>query len=399
MHVLARSSAALAAAAALVAASPAPAADAVRERAAPFTVSAYGTGAASAGWQTTEIGPKGGYVFDLAEDGRGGLIGVGARSRVDGPGQVPVVFAKGADGSWRQTPIDVPDNFAVFQAVTGTGSGRGLAVGRHVPELGGYLTGHGQGDGWRIGTVPMVPGATGGSLEDVDAAGAADAWAVGSSERPDPDGGFSYEPITAHWDGAAWRTVQLPPAESGVHWGLVSVDMVAADNVWAGGFNDGPHPLLAHYDGTSWRWVPLPSTGEKRSTLIGSVLARAADDVWALGWEYDPEAGESRPLAYHFDGRTWTAVPLPAGTRHLHHAVLTPGGFTAMVQYDSTEAVVRYDGGTWVTLPLPQTGASLARVTALGYADGTLSAAAIRIDDPERPFEPTTVEFSMRLVR
>jgi hypothetical protein len=100
-----------------------------------------------------------------------------------------------------------------------------------------------------------------------------------------------------HWDGQAWRAALLPTYESiDAMWGADPAD------VWVAGSNG----ILLHCDGTGW------SKASSGTTLrISQLWGAAADDVWALGSDESGVAPNASALV-HWDGRAWSAVPLPS---------------------------------------------------------------------------------------
>ncbi|MCF2533375.1 hypothetical protein [Yinghuangia soli] len=394
MHVLVRRSAALAVVAALAAVPPAFAAGSPGS---PGGSAPAAAPVASSGWTATEIRP-GGMILDLAGDGLGGMFGAGYGP--DRFGDAPTAFGRsGAGGAWQQTAFPTASgDWSSLVGVAALSPGRALAVGGYDADLGGYLVvGTGDGKWQQLRAAPAPPGTELGSLNSIDALGPADAWAVGESNVPSPNGTYDTAPVAEHWDGSAWTIAPLPQLDPEIAVGvqLTDVEMIATDDVWASGATfDGQQPVLAHYDGTGWEWVLLPYDDKRTRLLVNSLEARAADDVWAAGWQFDAETGAARPLLYHYDGRSWSPQSTPAGVQRLTDLTLTPGGFAATTREGGTYGVIRYAGGVWTRLVLPQTGPAAPQATALEYVDGTLSVAARRPDTPEHVM---TVEYRTQL--
>jgi hypothetical protein len=76
---------------------------------------------------------------------------------------------------------------------------------------------------------------------------------------------------------------------------------------------------------------------------LNGVFAVRSDDVWAVGWT------GIKGLAFHFDGKAWTASALPAGTLSLYQAWGTPGGDVWAVGLNGT--IMRRMGGQWRSVP------------------------------------------------
>lgn len=84
---------------------------------------------------------------------------------------------------------------------------------------------------------------------------------------------------------------------------------VSPDDVWAvGTYRDSATrddlALTEHWDGASWSVVPMPRP--KGEVQLSSVSAGAAGDVWAVG-----HRGLYHGVAEHWDGRRWHQVPTP----------------------------------------------------------------------------------------
>lgn len=82
------------------------------------------------------------------------------------------------------------------------------------------------------------------------------------------------------------------------------LEVLSADNLWVAAF-DG----IKHYDGKRWTLAKLP--GADANLHLNDVEANNPTDIWAVGHREDPEF-RRRPVAFHFDGHTWTQVATPA---------------------------------------------------------------------------------------
>jgi hypothetical protein len=135
------------------------------------------------------------------------------------------------------------------------------------------------------------------------------AWVVGYSGTGDAT---TYVPIAAWWDGAAWVESAVPAVNYDVHlWH--AIDALAVDDAWAvGEAYDGvgqiDQGMAWHWDGAAWTSFAIPAVGDARR--LDDVAMIAPDDVWAIGGA--AKSARIRPLAIHFDGVTWTSVPLPS---------------------------------------------------------------------------------------
>jgi hypothetical protein len=95
---------------------------------------------------------------------------------------------------------------------------------------------------------------------------------------------------------------------------LSDVAAVSRNDAWAVGtsFTDSSwtvsHPLLEHFDGRSWSVVPLPGTAGPR---LDYVTAVSATDIWATGFGRVFSEGGGRTV--HWDGHAWSVTVDPPG--------------------------------------------------------------------------------------
>jgi hypothetical protein len=106
-----------------------------------------------------------------------------------------------------------------------------------------------------------------------------------------------------HYDGSAWTTsVTLP----GIR--LSGITSISPTQAWAVG--TGPDgTATVRWDGSSWTVVPSPNP--RPDDGLTAVSGVAGGDVWAVGSEVDfsPGVGYAQPIAMHWNGTAWTAVP------------------------------------------------------------------------------------------
>jgi hypothetical protein len=127
--------------------------------------------------------------------------------------------------------------------------------------------------------------------------------------------------LIVHWDGQRWEEVPAPVPAVSV---LNGVEAISPNDVWVVGQGsdggtptpDGPqaYALVLHWDGQSWSNVPL-SRDASAPDIINSVSGTASDDVWALGYSTAPSTFDRTTLMLHWDGKQWGSVPLPAPVR------------------------------------------------------------------------------------
>ena len=284
----------------------------------------------------------------------GSLDGVAARS----PGSAWAVGQTSSDSTASDRPILAHWNGTAWRTVTSpalpsrgalnavaTFPGGGWAVGQA-----GVLVGGGvprllivRLAGTAVRRVP-IPGPGDGELFGVAATSAANAWAVGRSDRP----------LILHWNGTAWTRARLPspvglgvftavaatsrtnawavlnPARqpgrarivhwNGMRWGqvvspaiggsyrLFGVAAISARNAWAVGFTGSGRTVILHWDGLRWNPVPSPDG------FLLAVSASSADNAWAVGLT----GSGTRALALHWNGRSWKQATTPDSGLHSH---------------------------------------------------------------------------------
>ena len=155
---------------------------------------------------------------------------------------------------------------------------------------------HWDGTTWSLVTHPAAAIA----LTALAASGPNDVWAVGVGAGP------TFPAMIEHYDGSAWTTSATLP---GIRLG--SVSSVSPAVAWAvGTSNDGNATATVEWNGSAWKVVPSPNPGSQPDGLT-AVSALAANDVWAVGSDVDfgSGVGETQPMAMHWDGTAWTAVP------------------------------------------------------------------------------------------
>jgi hypothetical protein len=135
---------------------------------------------------------------------------------------------------------------------------------------------------------------------------------------------------------------------------------IADNDIWAvGGSNS--QPLAVHFDGKNWSAVPTPTINHV-ATFAG-VAAVASNDIWAVGYQ-SVGSSNDEPLIEHWDGTSWSAVSSPN---------LSQGGFLQAVtaistnnvwavgEFDnlSVDLVEHWDGTSWSVVSSPAFNGSL----------------------------------------
>lgn len=161
---------------------------------------------------------------------------------------------------------------------------------------------HFDGASWTNQPLPFI---TGGSfLNALHAISAVDIWAAGSQA-----GSPTRPCYVIHYNGSSWTEIPVPAVGvyrnrfSDIH-GISSNDIWAAGH-WGNSYGDF-HALIMHWNGTNWSNITLPSSIVSQLSEVLSIKMIAANDVWAVGYYL---AGGMFKI--HWDGNSWTEI-IPA---------------------------------------------------------------------------------------
>jgi hypothetical protein len=189
--------------------------------------------------------------------------------------------------------------------------------------------------------------------------------------------------------GLAPDEVATMPAPESVkaHAHLIGVATLSRSDVWAVGYTEAATAgLILHWDGTAWSRELEQSPGRHGEEAFDGVSAESATDVWAVGSKTgDAGSGSGVGISEHWDGSTWTSVPVPAPagaeTYYLASvATIAPDDAWAVGAYDPTGTgdssyplVVHWNGARWRVIAVPHPGLSrytdLLGVSAHGASD------------------------------
>jgi hypothetical protein len=159
--------------------------------------------------------------------------------------------------------------------------------------------------------------------------------------------------------------------------------------------------LAEHWNGHTWTAVPTPDPGSSGNHLY-AVDAVSPDDVWAVGQQLGSQAPDNG-LVEHWNGRSWSVVPMPAATASvlLDGVTVTSdvpsrgglGGSSPLAdtvwvdgEADSPSAggrplIESYSGGIWQTASLPASAGSIwTNLYGITVAGGTIWAAGTYVD-------------------
>lgn len=164
-----------------------------------------------------------------------------------------------------------------------------------------------------------------GSMSGVWGTGPDDVFAVGGGEQG----------TVVHYDGQAWSKMDLPAVPL-----LVWVHGTGPDDVFAVGVGGG----AVRYDGSAWTRLDTGTT-----TDLWGVFAVAPNDVWVVGGDVD----EGEPLILHYDGTTFTPVPVPAAENPLSASALFKvwGISDKLFAVGQRGLILEHQGGQWVNVP------------------------------------------------
>jgi hypothetical protein len=273
-----------------------------------------------------------------------------------------MVFAVGCEpptGSpWSR--LETGTSFSLY-SIWGSSSGDVFTVG----EPGGrYEAGifHYNGQSWSQHLTE-----SGVTLYGLWGSGSNDVFAVGSS----PLGAKGYDGVILHYDGSAWTPMAGPGVgtqNGSVQVAFFSVWGASSSDVFAVGQagSDFNRALIAHYDGTSWSEMPLEAGGDR---VLMDVSGSSGQDVYAVGF-FDASASLrgkfslvaraglfSAGLILHFNGSTWQEVqPVAASISYSGVWAAASNDVFVVGASDDQGVVLHFDGTSWSPMPVPPTG-------------------------------------------
>ncbi len=153
--------------------------------------------------------------------------------------------------------------------------------------------------------------------------------------------------IALHWNGSTFEFEPVPSVNPGTSGfgdgnGLRAGFALASNDIWAvGAASDGDsmpagHSQIQHWNGENRQNVPGPSPGVWHD--LDAVVAIAPNDVWAGGEFFDGTS--SHGLALHYNGTSWTQVPIPAGVSDFV-------AFASDDIYAAGGGIMHWDGTSW----------------------------------------------------
>jgi hypothetical protein len=300
-------------------------------------------------------GTAGNELNATATAGTHGLWAVGEQDTSAGHVRQNLVLFDGGHGWTQVTAPDPGSEVSTLTAVSASGPADAWAAGYYftnssaIPFAPQAL--HWDGSSWTLVPFPVLHHEI-----DMQSIGIADispddAWLVAGQLRG--------KPIIAHWDGTAWSLVTVP---TGVR-NLSAVAASGPDDVWAAGIAKAATftAVILHYNGKTWTksatlpgfapvnglasisrsqawlvgaageasaaaewngsgWHAVPTPALSTQDTLYAVSGTVKGGVWAVGsyQDFSRGVGEAQPMALHWDGTAWTAVPAtgaaPGGT-------------------------------------------------------------------------------------
>ncbi|TQS20280.1 hypothetical protein [Microbispora hainanensis] len=298
------------------------------------------------------------------------------------------------------------------------------------------------GEAWRTFELPPLPDRGPQPVVALAAASADHAWAFGNSS--DRTGGDTTG-FVGTYEGGRWRSEALAkPAADAIGWGYTAAQSVGADRTWtvngrvgllwtgrewqryplpveAGALSShdeqvwavtgayGRQPAAMRWEQGGWRLIGVPVLETPDHDVAGSMLRDVGvigpDDVWAVGgvtWlmehEYDDEnepLERGRPVALHWNGRSWTCHWGPPGSsrgraagRITTFGQAEPDGRGGLWVLGRGDLLWHLSEGRWTRHRIPAPAGYVARVSALALRPGTgqVYAAGSVTSKKESPF-------------
>jgi hypothetical protein len=155
---------------------------------------------------------------------------------------------------------------------------------------------HWDGTSWRLVESPEPEGGTGSTVWGIGAISRTNVWAVGEA-----DAGDDVAPMSEHWTGTHWSTVELPQTARASQ--LFGVSGTGPMGAWAVG-DIGRKGLIEHWDGSAWSLVD--DNVDAHVVDLEQVVAISPRNAWVVGGTGFGDSG--RLLIEHWDGSTWTPI-------------------------------------------------------------------------------------------
>jgi hypothetical protein len=153
-----------------------------------------------------------------------------------------------------------------------------------------------------------------------------------------------------------WAIIPLPQSVGTPD--IYAVAAIATNDVWAVGQSGDTRGLAIHWDGSTWTRYQTPSLAGQVG--FRGVAAASANDVWAVGW-IETSHQSSTALVEHWNGRQWSvasASDVTRGQQNLLYgvAVVTSTNVWAVGTTGLTNnqpLMLHWNGARWTVVPGP----------------------------------------------
>jgi hypothetical protein len=238
---------------------------------------------------------------------------------------------------------------------------------------------------WSVTPAPSPATSVNTGLWGVACTGASSCFAVGSSQRAQQ----SPKQLIERWNGNAWSTMTNPRGLSAAT--LSDVACPATANCFAVGSRSGK-ALAEFWNGHTWSLMKAPSPRGIRVRLIGIACPTRTSCV-AVG-SYWPTANRQRPLAEHWNGKTWAIMTTPtlADGYIAFSAIACPSAKSCFAvgtrltgSGNTTTLVEHWNGTKWATMTSANVGGSAAgSLTGIACVNGATCFAVGDVAYPTR---------------
>jgi hypothetical protein len=145
------------------------------------------------------------------------------------------------------------------------------------------------------------------------------------------------------------------PAGAATTSAFTAVSCPAAKDCWAAGsVNSGEQQAeIYHWNGSTWTQVPLKSPS-RTATVLDSVSCPTVSLCWAVG-QQTPAAGSAKAYDLRWNGKRWSA----GGAHLLASPAAVFCGSAANCWVAGGAAIEHWNGGKWAPVPTPSALASL----------------------------------------
>ncbi len=232
-------------------------------------------------------------------------------------------------------------------AVTGIGGEvDGLSGGQDYAELWDGTT-------WSPMTLPTVTGATSTTLVGISCVTTSFCVAVGHAA--------GVGVLIEQWNGSIWTVATTSLGEAT---DLLGVSCTSETSCQAVGDASGVAPVAAQWNGSTWSAQTISlSSGDTTGELV-STSCTTPTFCMAVGFGFNQSSDEA-PIAYSWNGVTWTASSIANGDLFYPYSVSCAGlAFCAATAYNPgpVNAVMVWNGSTWSlaqNVPTPGSGGAL----------------------------------------